>query len=50
MTALDDLLELQHTDTKLDQLRHRRTHAPEHDQVATTHEALAAAEKRGALT
>ncbi len=46
MTALDDLLDLQHTDTRLDQLRHRRTHAPEHDAVATTHGALAAAEKR----
>jgi len=48
MTVLDDLLELQRTDTQLDRLRHRRAHAPEHDQVAAAHGALAAAEKRRA--
>ena len=46
MTVLDDLLELQRIDTTLDQLAYRRSHTAEHDEVASTHGALDAWEKR----
>jgi predicted nucleic acid-binding Zn-ribbon protein len=48
MTPLAALLELQYTDTKLDQLRHRRARASEHDRVAAAHGAIEGWEKRRA--
>ena len=47
------LLDLQRTDTRLDQLRHRRAHAPEHDAVAAAHgspRGVGEAARRGAGT
>ena len=41
MTLQTDLLALQHSDTHLDQLRHRRTHLPERTDVHTLEATLA---------
>lgn len=41
MTLQTDLLALQHTDTRLDQLRHRRAHLPERADVQTLSATLA---------
>ena len=41
MTVQSDLLALQHSDTRLDQLRHRRTHLPERADLQALDAALA---------
>ncbi len=41
MTSQSDLLALQRTDTRLDQLRHRRTHLPERADLEVLDGALA---------
>jgi uncharacterized protein len=48
---VDELLELQRLDTTLDQLKHRRSHLTERDEVATADGELTGAERRrGELT
>ncbi|MFZ4517971.1 MAG: zinc ribbon domain-containing protein [Microthrixaceae bacterium] len=48
MPELDDLLAVQALDTEADQLRHRRDHLPELDEVAAADAALAAVDQRTA--